>query len=300
MVGSALNDRKARARRQQSKASNITRPPSPSPDLNVERKQRGQRRRQDTARRQEIVHQETPVTRIRQAAPNAPPPDNGIQNETREQIVDRETPVTRTATQNETTTRQQQRRKTKPEDWKNSNAKALLIKLLRDESSWVHAMLVVDPENAYDTVDAIHSENELFQQYPLQNFRTNFKNLKESISKLRDNIEFDQDAFNKEKLRFPRQRMLKAGYPRWNHSEAKLLLEEDIKEGRHRGPGKSPKTLRASRPEYQEFKLERFRERVYSEHRKQTGDAFWVHKRNRKMRKSKVVEEETSAIIMDV
>jgi len=106
----------------------------------------------------------------------------------------------------------------------NSKAKALLIKLLRDESSWVHAMLIVDPENAYDTVDAIHSENELFQQYPLHNFRTNFKNLKESISKLRDNIEFDQDAFNKEKLRYARQRMLKAGYPRSNHSnKAKLF-----------------------------------------------------------------------------
>ena len=40
------------------------------------------------------------------------------------------------------------------------------------------------------------------------------------------------------------------------------------------------------------FPLRIFRDRLYAEVRKQTGEAFWVYRRNKKMRKKRVEEEE--------
>ena len=83
---------------------------------------------------------------------------------------------------------------------------------------------------------------------------------------------------------------MKKGYPRWNISSAKTLLEGDVTAKRH--VGMLPRNFRETRQEYHSFPLRIFRDRLYAEVRKQTGEAFWVYRRNKKMRKNRVEEEE--------
>ena len=183
--------------------------------------------------------------------------------------------------------------KPKPETWRKSEAKKLLGKLLRNESSWVYGILEFDADrgiNEIDTLEAIHYEEPLFGKCNIQNFKTNFKNLKARIDKDRKNSEFDQDALNKEKLKYPSLSMLQASHPRWNHSEAKSRMEEDVKAKKHLNM--LPIDLRETRPEYLKFEKHIFRDILYAEVRKQTGEAFWVYKRNKKMRKKTVAQEE--------
>ena len=103
--------------------------------------------------------------------------------------------------------------------------------------------------------------------------------------------QWDQDALNKEKLKYPVNAVLiQQGYPRWNISSAKKMLEEDIKAKKY--VGVLPRDLRVTRQEYIDFPLRIFRDRLYAEVRKQTGDAFWVHRRNKSMRKKSVEVDE--------
>ena len=148
------------------------------------------------------------------------------------------------------------------------------------------------------TIKEIHDHHNLLEKYPLQNFKTNFKNLKNSIDREFDNVKFDQDAFNREKLKYPKEQMLKIGYPRWNHPNnmAKKLLEDDTKEGGiYDDPAIKPRHLRAMRPEYQQFPKEIFRNRLYRVGRSHKEEPYWIHKRNKNMNKQKLTEEDLEA-----
>jgi hypothetical protein len=139
----------------------------------------------------------------------------------------------------------------KLEPWRNSKAKGHLEGLLRNQSSWTHIVLDTDAahgNNINDTIKSIHVDKPLFTQYPLRNFTTKFKGLKKRIDTDREYSHFDQEAINKEKSKYPELQMSKAGYPRWNKSMAKKLLEEDIKLKRYIGV--FPRNLRITRPEY--------------------------------------------------
>ena len=71
------------------------------------------------------------------------------------------------------------------------------------------------------------------REYPLESFVTIFRSFKNAIDCEVVSVEFDQKAYNKEILKYPMQRILKEGYPRWNHPTncANKLLEEDTKTG---------------------------------------------------------------------
>ena len=62
---------------------------------------------------------------------------------------------------------------------------------------------------------------------------------------------------NKEKLKYPSLSTLQASHPRWNHSEAKARMEEDVKAKKH--VNMLPRDLRETRPEYQKFRKNKFR-----------------------------------------
>ena len=194
--------------------------------------------------------------------------------------------------------------KEKIEEWRKSKAKAVLDKLLRDKNSWVHQMIDSNPTWASNgrsqgqTIKEIHDHHNLLEKYPLPNFKTNFKNLKNSIDREFDNVKFDQDAFNREKLKYPKEQKLKIGYPRWNHpdNKAKQFLEDDTKEGGiYDDPAIKPRHLRAMRPEYQQFPKEIFRNRLYRVGRSHKEEPYWIHKRNKNMNKQKLTEEDLEA-----
>ena len=90
------------------------------------------------------------------------------------------------------------------------------------------------------------------------------------------------------------QRILKTGYPRWNHPEnrAKQLLEEDTKPGGiYYNENLKPRDLKVTRPEYQAFPDKNFRDRLYKAKSAHIEKPYWQNERNKSMRKKKVAEE---------
>ena len=186
--------------------------------------------------------------------------------------------------------------------WIKSTAKEVLVTLLRDRASWVNEIIDSDPtfmvrrsRSTAKTIEKIHGQNALFCAYPLKNFITNFRNLKKSLDSERRNASFDQEAYNKEKEKYPVLRTLKAGYPRWNHplNEAKMLLSQDTEEdGVYQNENLKPKALKALRNEYQSFPDDIFRNRLYKAKSAHKEKPYWQNERNKSMRKRKVLEQD--------
>eukprot|EP00531_Pseudo-nitzschia_arenysensis_P008103 CAMPEP_0116139894 /NCGR_PEP_ID=MMETSP0329-20121206/13551_1 /TAXON_ID=697910 /ORGANISM="Pseudo-nitzschia arenysensis, Strain B593" /LENGTH=235 /DNA_ID=CAMNT_0003634959 /DNA_START=251 /DNA_END=961 /DNA_ORIENTATION=+ len=187
----------------------------------------------------------------------------------------------------------------KPEQWSRgkvpSKAKTYLKKHLEGDDNWI-ASIIAREGVTLASIDKIHDSHSLFRPYEKKNFRTNFRNLKASIDKRKAGVAFDQEAFEKESQKYKNNAMLEKGYPRWNHPEnnAKRLLEEDIKDASN--SMKSPGDLRESRPEYEAYPKDVFRNQYYREKRKVKETSFWQHRRNKQMRKKKV-EEDVQALI---
>ena len=162
-----------------------------------------------------------------------------------------------------------------PEPWKTSQAKATLRALLLDKTSWVHAHGL--------TVDAIHARDPIFQQYPLKRFKTNFKSLRNAVELEQDCLEFDQAAYDKEKIKFPKKTTTLLGQKVWNGSEAQALLRVAVKEGKTQD--KKPADLWQEHHAYQLFSPIVFRKHKYQEERKVRENVYWQKKRNDDARK---------------
>jgi hypothetical protein len=159
--------------------------------------------------------------------------------------------------------------------WKNSDAKALLVRLLSDETSYIHQLA---------SVEEVYAAEPLFKCFPLKNFKTNFKNLKDSIKEEKDAIEFDQTALNSDKDKFPRSATTKSGNLFWDGHAAQRLMSEDVKAGRT--VHMKPSVLQKERIEYQDFPLSILRQHKYQEEeRKEREAVYWQKKRNDKARK---------------
>jgi hypothetical protein len=181
----------------------------------------------------------------------------------------------------------------KPVPWRSSEAKEFATKELIREDSWINVEVNFGEAHGIpwsSTAEEIRREEPLFRQYDSKLFKSNLMRLVETVREDQGRGQWDQDALNKEKLKYPINAILIQGYPRWNISSAKNLLEEDLKAQKH--VGVLPRDLRVTRQEYIDFPLHIFRHRLYAEVRKQTGDAFWVHKRNKSMRKKSVEVDE--------
>ena len=161
-----------------------------------------------------------------------------------------------------------------PPPWRTSAAKALLERLLSDESSHIHQ---------FTTVEEVYESEPLFKLYPLKNFKTNYKNLKRSVKQERDAIQFDQAAFDREKELFPRNETTNKGNLFWDRHEAQRLMAEDVTSGRTLQM--KPSALRETRAEYQEFPLAILRRHKYQEETKVREGVYWQKKRNDKARK---------------
>jgi hypothetical protein len=158
--------------------------------------------------------------------------------------------------------------------WAKSEAKQLLCKLLADESSYVHASGM--------GVDEIYNSDPLFKQYKIENFKTNYRNLSAKLKVERSSIEFDQEAFEREKQKFPRKDQTERGYKFWDGHQAQQLMRDDVKN--NLTTSLKPSILREMRSEYQEFPLEVLRQHKYQEERRQRENVYWQKKRNDKAR----------------
>lgn len=150
-------------------------------------------------------------------------------------------------------------------NWKESKGK----QILRND---IISGVVTDDMPAED----VYAMSEEYQKYAYKYFRVYLRYLRSSIHRQMDAVKKSTDAFegflyrakaakeaqNEEALpdSCPPQNR---SYPKWDESDAKLLLQEDIKEGRDESLW--PKDLWLSRPEYQLFPLKVFRDHLYGE-----------------------------------
>lgn len=154
--------------------------------------------------------------------------------------------------------------------WKNSKARALLVKLLMDKDSNVHNM----------TWQQIHSSHEWFSEFDAKSFKKYVKDLRKANPKKMAIINEDNRIIGAELMRFPRPDKTLRGEPFWDTHPSKLLLRADLKAGKHLEM--KPRKLRQSRPEYQAFSLKTFRRHIYQEKRHQKELPLRVHRRNKK------------------
>ena len=153
--------------------------------------------------------------------------------------------------------------------WSKSSGKKYLQEELWDITSALHSM----------NIKEVHASDDRFNIYPLKNFTTNFKSLKNKVDGLRVQVNFDNQAVLQHKELYPRSPNTKRGYPHWDGHPAKQQLEDDVFNGI--ADTMLPKNLRLTRKSYQEFPESIFCVRLHAEKRKQREQTFWVAKRNK-------------------
>jgi hypothetical protein len=173
--------------------------------------------------------------------------------------------------------------KPKGEKWKNSKAKALLIRLLLDSTSDIHNK---SPEEVWES-------SEWFQKFPMHRFVGNLMNIKETLEVKGKVVKEDILLIEAELAALKLSNMTKRGYPHWHTHAAKKLLADDVMLEQNKAM--KPKDFRVTRQEYKEFPLDVFRSHIYQEQRKQRELPLKIAKRNRIAQKKYEQEVEAEA-----
>ncbi len=147
-------------------------------------------------------------------------------------------------------------------------------------SSVLHELYMMpDSEIHHMDVNEIHQSSLLFSCYPLDKFTQYNKKMKERTANQRDKVKRENELFQQDKNLFPCPEKTLHGQPFWHIHPAKKLLEKDVKNKVHERM--TPKYLRMTRSEYQEFDLRTFGKHVYAEAAKQLNKAYWQLRRNK-------------------
>lgn len=163
------------------------------------------------------------------------------------------------------------KKKPKVEQWKNSKAKALLIRLLMDKSSPIHNKTA---EEAWESSD-------WFKLYPKDRFIVNMRNLKGALAAREKIVENDNSTIAVELATIAGlgESDGSFNYPVWWSHEASKFIEADLKAGVDQGL--KPRDFQQTRQEYLEFPLHVFRDKIYAEKRKQREMKMKVLQRNK-------------------
>ena len=159
-------------------------------------------------------------------------------------------------------------------DWKSSNAKDVLRRMIeRGVVTKNH-----DPSDVYKMCED-------FKRYKFQNFKTNLRNLLNSIEKERLRVTRDERAYNNDLEKIGRATVTKQGKPIWAGSEAEKALKHDITNGVHLS--KTPIELWESKEAYKVFDLKTFRDKIYQIKQQRLGRAYWMNEARKKQKRSK-------------
>jgi hypothetical protein len=165
----------------------------------------------------------------------------------------------------------------KPPPWKTSKAKETLKVLLEsDADGEIHSM----------DAAAVQMLSSLFEDYSKTNFRTNLRNLKESIRTEKAAVKSDEEFLLRDKVIVESKEMY---YPPWEKSEAKRFLRKDVQDKKHEHI--KPKQLRETRPEYMMFTGKVFGKHIYQEELSQGQRSYWMHKKKLKQEAKKKAKE---------
>ena len=150
-------------------------------------------------------------------------------------------------------------RKKAPPKWRGSRARELLLEDIKEN--------IVSDDILAELVYGMRVE---YKEFEFTKFKTNLNNLLKFADKCRDRADDDKAAVEHDAL------LQTYDHNKWHGSDAEKLLEEDIK-ARTFDEG-FPKDFWLSRPEYQQFPLEKFREHLYQGKRPKTS-GYWMKKK---------------------
>jgi hypothetical protein len=159
--------------------------------------------------------------------------------------------------------------KKQPPPWKDSDAKAILTLEILNGT----VLEGSNPDEVYDSCIQ-------YQEYDRTKFKRNLKSLIETLKKKEDAALFDAAAFANDSILHPRPALTAAGYPFWDTSEARTLLNEDIDAGLDLEM--SPFDLWCTREEYQLFPRGVFRQHIHQERSKRTQSPYWSGRNKKK------------------
>jgi hypothetical protein len=148
-------------------------------------------------------------------------------------------------------------------DWRTSQEKRMLYKLLMNEKSGLQGM---SPEQIYNS-------HKGFKKWELTKFKTYLKYLVKITTVTKMKIKFEEEAFWKETIAFPRRELTNRGYPFWGYHPADKLLKEDVKSGR--AYSLKPLALWGTRKEYQQFPPRVFLKHIHQEKRSHREAGYW-------------------------
>ena len=163
----------------------------------------------------------------------------------------------------------------KPEQWKTSEAKALL----REDIISKRVPASMGAKEVY----AMRAE---YKEFPIKNFPTNLKNLRKAIADNFARMQVDCEAYGHDRAILKTLATADPTNHPWHKSEAKKLLKQDIDEGKHLQM--KPSELRGTRKEYEAFGLEVFRKHIHQDVDSRSKRSFRFAKKNKKKSRATV------------
>jgi hypothetical protein len=159
----------------------------------------------------------------------------------------------------------------KKEKW----AKSVAKRLLRDA-------IIAGTVKRGDDAEQVHKSNSEYAKWPITNFKTNMNNLIDAIALDYKRMSEDSLAYAKD-VEILKEYRRKNPLPQipWHQSEAKALLEKDMKDKKH--IGKKPQELYESRLEYRAYSLKVFRGHIYQAQKKELNENSRFEKKKKRL-----------------
>lgn len=158
-------------------------------------------------------------------------------------------------------------------DWRKSKARKIIIGDLQD------GVLPLDENelSAGEAWQVLYCHIAEFAKVPFTQFRDRLRDHRAQFQRALNRAVDEEAAMMRDRQLHPRQTHNIHGEPVFDMSDAKAFLREDVENGLHHIM--SAVDLRESRPVYQIFKLEKFRERISQEVRRQKFINYLEEKR---------------------
>lgn len=161
-------------------------------------------------------------------------------------------------------------------DWKKSDAKAILLKDLNDGVLPLEESEV----SAKEAWTSCYVNLREFGNVEFEQFKRQLAAHRKQVKAKKRAANTQETAFQHDRQLYPERQAYSNGRRIFRMSSAQTLLEDDIKNKRHRGL--KPSAFRATRPEYTEWELNIFRQRIYQEERRQKFINYLNWKRQQK------------------
>jgi len=146
-------------------------------------------------------------------------------------------------------------------NWRYSDARKIIFQDLEDG--------IFDPEtmSPREAWEQVYKHHKAFKNVPWEQFEENFQNNCDQFLQKRQRRELEEMLYQHDKALHPRTNPRDSqGRLIFHRHAAKDLLRTDIQNGLY--PQKKPEELWHSHPEYEEFELKVFTQRIYQEIRR--------------------------------